>query len=207
MPPMVAREAVETSTGNHSPCFFSCRLRSSSTMPGSTTQLRFADIERDDAVQMLREIDDDAVIDGLAALRGAAAARRDDPSVVARNRERPQRLVHGARHHHARGHDLVERGIGGVTAAAEGIEQHVARDLAPQARGEGAIVGRIAGFAGLRRHGMVSYFRLASLARRGSSLARQRPDHLCVAVPAECGTGQRDHVIPKACDANEGCPP
>ena len=41
------------------------------------------DVERDDAVQVLREIDDDAVIDGLAALRGAAAARRDDPALVA----------------------------------------------------------------------------------------------------------------------------
>ena len=40
MPPMVAREAVEISTGNHRPCGFSARLRSSSTMPGSTTQRR-----------------------------------------------------------------------------------------------------------------------------------------------------------------------
>ena len=36
MPPMVAREAVETSTGNHSPCGFSWRFSSSSTMPGCT---------------------------------------------------------------------------------------------------------------------------------------------------------------------------
>ena len=40
MPPMVAREAVEMSTGNHSPCGLSRRLSSSSTMPGSTTQRR-----------------------------------------------------------------------------------------------------------------------------------------------------------------------
>ena len=38
MPPMVAREAVEMSTGNHRPCGLSWRLRSSSTMPGSTVQ-------------------------------------------------------------------------------------------------------------------------------------------------------------------------
>ena len=42
MPPMVAREAVEMSTGNHRPCGLSSRLRSSSTMPGSTTQRREA---------------------------------------------------------------------------------------------------------------------------------------------------------------------
>ena len=40
MPPMVARDAVETSTGNQRPCGFSWRLRSSSTMPGSTRQVR-----------------------------------------------------------------------------------------------------------------------------------------------------------------------
>ena len=88
------------------------------------------EVERDDAVQVLGEIDDDAVIDGLAALRGAAAARRDDPPGVAGNGQRPQRLVHGFRHHHARGHDLVERRVGRIAAAVEGIEEHIARDFA-----------------------------------------------------------------------------
>ena len=40
IPPMVARDEVEMSTGNHRPCGLSCRLRSSSTMPGSTEQVR-----------------------------------------------------------------------------------------------------------------------------------------------------------------------
>ena len=90
------------------------------------------DVERDDAVQVFGEIDDDAVIDGLAALRGAAAARGDDPPGVAGDRQRPQRLVDGLRHHHARGHDLVERGVGRIAAAVEGIEEHVARNFARQ---------------------------------------------------------------------------
>jgi hypothetical protein len=34
------------------------------------------DVERDDAVQVFGEIDDDAVIDGLATLRGPDAASR-----------------------------------------------------------------------------------------------------------------------------------
>src|ERR1041384_7897214 len=38
MPPMVAREDVEMSTGNHRPCGLSWRFKSSSTMPGSTVQ-------------------------------------------------------------------------------------------------------------------------------------------------------------------------
>ena len=90
------------------------------------------DVERDDAIQVFGEVDDDAVIDGLAALRGAAAARRDDPPGVAADRQRPQRLVDGARHHHARRHDLVERGVGRIAAAVERVEEHVARDLARQ---------------------------------------------------------------------------
>ena len=99
------------------------------------------DIEREDAAQVFREVDNNAVIDGLAALRGAAAARRDDPPVVPGNGERPQGLVHGARHDHALGHDLVERCIGRVAAAAEAIEQHLA--------------GYFAGQPGLKRGGCV----------------------------------------------------
>ena len=96
------------------------------------------DVERDDAVEVFGEVDDDAVIDGLAALRGAAAARRDDPPVVAGDRERPQRLVHGPGDHDPGGHDLIERGVGGIAAAVERVEEDVARDLprsgAPRAR-------------------------------------------------------------------------
>ena len=70
-------------------------------MPGSHHAAAVLDIERDDAVQVFGKIDDDSVIDGLAALRRAAAARRDDPPCVARDGQRPQRLVHGAGHHDA----------------------------------------------------------------------------------------------------------
>ena len=87
-------------------------------------------VERDDAVEMLGEVDDDAVIDGLAALRRAAAARGDFAAGIARDRKRPQRLVDAARDHDAGRHDLVERGVGGVAAAVEGIEKDAARDLA-----------------------------------------------------------------------------
>jgi hypothetical protein len=76
-------------------------------------------------------------------LRGAAAAGRDDPPRIPRHRERPQRLVHGAGHHHANRHDLVERGVGRIAAAAEGIEQDLAGNLAPETRGKGAVFSRI----------------------------------------------------------------
>ena len=90
------------------------------------------DVEGDNPIQVFGKIDDDAVIDGLAALRGAAAARRDDPPLVAGNRQCAQRLVHGSGDHDARRHDLVERRVGGVSAAVERIEEDVARDLAAQ---------------------------------------------------------------------------
>ena len=111
------------------------------------------DVERDDAVEVFGEVDDDAVIDGLAALRGAAAARRDDPPVVAGDRQRPQRLVHGPGNHDPGGHDLIERGVGGIAAAVERVEEDVAGDLPGQTRGKGAVFSRIPGLFGLRcRH-------------------------------------------------------
>ena len=148
MPPMVAREAVETSTGNHSPCFLSWRLRSSSTMPGSTTQVRFSTSSERMRFRCLEKSTTIPVVDGLAALRGAAAARGDDPALVAGDRKRPQRLVHGPGNHHAERHDLVERGVGRVAAAVEGVEENVARNLAGEARGKGAVFRRILWFFG-----------------------------------------------------------
>ncbi len=57
-------------------------------MPGSTTQSAVFDVEREDAVQVFGEVDDDPAVDRLAALRGAAAARGDDQAVVAGDRKR-----------------------------------------------------------------------------------------------------------------------
>ena len=98
------------------------------------------DIERDDSVQILRDIDHDAAVDSLAALRGAAAARRHDASVIARNRHGAQRVVHGAGNDHAERLDLVERRVGGVAAAIQRMEQDIAADFAPEACGEGAVL-------------------------------------------------------------------
>ncbi len=79
---------------------------------------------------MFGKVDDDAVVDGLAALRGAAAARRDDQPVVAGDGERAQRLVHGPRDYDPGGHDLVERGVGRIAAAVGAIEEDVAGNFA-----------------------------------------------------------------------------
>jgi hypothetical protein len=92
---------------------------------------------------VLRKVDDNPLIDGLAALRSAAAAGGNDSALVPRNRECPQRLVHGPGNHHAGGQDLVERGVGRIAAAVEGIEENVARDLAGETQGKAAVFSRI----------------------------------------------------------------
>ena len=108
-------------------------------------------VERDDTVEMFGDIDDNAVIDGLATLRGSAAARGDSSVLVAGDRQRPQRLIHGTGNHDPRRHDLIERRVGRIAAAVERIEQHFARDLAAQPRGKGVVFSRISHFFGPRR--------------------------------------------------------
>jgi hypothetical protein len=153
---MVAREAVETSTGNHRPCFLSCRVEVIQHDSRLDHAASIFDVERDDAVQVLREIDDDTVIDSLTALRRAAAAWRDDPAVLPDDAERPQRFVDGSRDHDPRWYDLIKRSVGRIPAAVEGIEEDVARNLAAQARGKGAVFSQISEFFGSRRRHRVN---------------------------------------------------
>ena len=152
MPPIVARLAVDTSTGNHRPDSRSCRLRSSSTMPGSTTQVPLISFDLDQLVQVLAEIHDQRAADGLAGLRGAAPARQHGHALLARNRQRRAHVVVGARDHHAQGLDLVVRGVGGVAPAREAVEQHLALQLLAQALGEAVGDGICFGLQPLRRY-------------------------------------------------------
>ncbi len=138
------------------------------------------DIEREDVVQVLGKIDDDAFIDRLAALRSAAAAGGDDPVLVPRDRERPQRLVHGPGNHHAGGQDLVEGGVGRVAAAVEGVEENVAGDLPGEAHGKAAVFSRISRFFGFqRRHCLDPVECPPSLACRGPAWQAE-PRFLCI---------------------------
>ena len=52
---------------------------------------------------------------------------------LARDRQRGGDVVDGLRHDHAERLDLVDRGVGGVTAAVGAVEQHLAADFAGQA--------------------------------------------------------------------------
>ena len=60
MPPMVAREAVETSTGNHRPCGLSCAVEIVEHDAGLDPGAAAGDVEVEDAVEILRAVDDDA---------------------------------------------------------------------------------------------------------------------------------------------------
>ncbi len=88
------------------------------------------DVELEDVVEMFRAVDDQRRVDGLAALRGAAAARQHAHALLARDRDRALGLLDRARRHHAERHDLVVRGVGGVAAAGEAVERDLARELA-----------------------------------------------------------------------------
>mgnify|MGYP007097001953 CR=1 FL=1 len=65
-------------------------------------------IERQDFVEVLRDVDYKAAVNSLPTLRGATAARRHDAANLAGNHQRSECVVHGARHHNAARDDLVE---------------------------------------------------------------------------------------------------
>ena len=84
------------------------------------------DVQLQELVEMLRRVDDQAGIDRLAALRRAAAAHGQRQPLLAAGVERRRHVVAGAGDDHAGGHDLVDRGVGGVTPAVEAVEIYVA---------------------------------------------------------------------------------
>ena len=101
-------------------------------MPGSTTQRRPATSSSTIAVQMLGAVDDQRLVDGLPALRRAAAARQHADALLARQREARSASAIVARHDDAHRHHLVVGCVGGVAPAVEGVEQDLAGDLGLQ---------------------------------------------------------------------------
>ena len=101
-------------------------------MPGSTTQERFSTSSE---TMRLRCLEKSTTMPWLTVWphcevpppRGVTIR-----PVVAGDRQRPQRLVHGAGDHDARGHHLIERGVGGIAAAVERVEEDVAGNFARQ---------------------------------------------------------------------------
>ncbi len=87
------------------------------------------DIELDDVVEVFGAIDHQRLVDRLPGLRGAATARQHRDSLLARQRNSAHGVRDSARQDDADRHDLVVRGIGRITAAAEAVEQDLALEL------------------------------------------------------------------------------
>ena len=89
-----------------------------------------------DAAQMFRAVDHQRAVHRLAALAGAAATRQNRDAFFTRDRQGRRDVADLLRHDHADGLDLIDRRIGGVTAAVGAAEQHLAANLAPQPIGQ-----------------------------------------------------------------------
>ena len=90
------------------------------------------DIQLEYPVQMLAGVDDDGMVDRLPALRRAATARQHGNALLARKIQ--CRLDIGKRlgNHHRMRHHLIDRGIGGITAACERIVHDRPLETGPQ---------------------------------------------------------------------------
>ena len=91
------------------------------------------EIHIDDFIEILCAIDYQRRANTLAALRRAGPARQDWHTFFGRDLQCTARGILGARHHHAKRIDLVDRGIGAIASARESVEQHFAIHFAPQA--------------------------------------------------------------------------
>ena len=102
-------------------------------------------IDMQDAAQVFGAVDHQRAVHRLAALAGAAAARQHGHAFLARDRQGRRDVVDLLRHDHADRLDLIDRRVGGVTAAVGAAEQHLAADFAPQPVGQAGIAWRDGG--------------------------------------------------------------
>ena len=88
MPPTVARLAVEMSGAKRRPCCLELRVQLVEDDAGLDARPALFDVQLQDAVEILRRVDDDAGADGLAGLRRAAAPQRERAAMLARRSAR-----------------------------------------------------------------------------------------------------------------------
>jgi len=86
---------------------------------------RAFEVEIENAGQIFGAIHHQRFADGLPGLRGSAAARQHAGAFATGYSYRPFGFFYRARRDHADRHDLVMRGVGGITAAAEAVESHI----------------------------------------------------------------------------------
>ncbi len=86
-------------------------------------------IHLEQAIEILRGVDDDAAADGLSGLRGAAAAHRDRSAVLAAEADGADDVVAGFGEDDGEGRDLVDAGVGGVERAGDRVGADFALQL------------------------------------------------------------------------------
>ena len=89
-------------------------------------------VDLEDAVQVLRAVDDDRHIAALPGQAGATATHRDGRAKVARRGHCLHHVLHAARHHHPDGDLPVVGAIRRVEGAAAVVESHLAPHPAAQ---------------------------------------------------------------------------
>ncbi len=89
-------------------------------------------VQLDHSVKVLAVVDDQGFANCLSTLRGPATARQDGHARLRGNLHRGDRRIGAARHDHAHWDHLVDGSVGGVAAAACGIEEDLPIDLAGQ---------------------------------------------------------------------------
>jgi len=85
-----------------------------------------------DAVEVLRAVDDERGAGGLAALAGTGASRQHGYVQVAGDVQRDGDVFLGAGHQYADRHDLVNGSVRGIAATGGGVEHHLAAGLPTQ---------------------------------------------------------------------------
>jgi hypothetical protein len=127
---------------------FQCRVQVVQNNAGFHFDGAIGNVHGQEVAHMLAAVDHQAGTHCLAALAGPAAPGHDGRAEVAADVQRQRHVGTVARHKDAHGHDLVDRGIGGVTPEVGGAEEHLTLGLGGQAQGEVAS-DFIAGAGGL----------------------------------------------------------
>ena len=122
----------------------SCTMKHNPRLNDAATIL---DVEFYDLVQMTAAVDDQSVIDRLAALRCASASSEQWCARLLRDIERGPHIIECFRYQNGMREHLIHGCIGGVSAATEVVEQQLALDMAAQ-----LLRQRVTGFRG---HGAV----------------------------------------------------
>ena len=118
----MARLAVEMSGAKRSPCGFEPGVQLVEDDPRLDARPALADVQLQNAVEILRRVHDDAGADGLAGLRRASAPHRQRTAMRGADPDDADQVFPGPGEDDAPRLDLVDAGVGGIQRAGDAIE-------------------------------------------------------------------------------------